>query len=149
MVSPGPAVLALTDDFTSPLQQRTVSLVGCDRPTNVARRAVMAALESWAPEHTDDVVAGVNEIVINAVEHTPGPLSLVLELHRQYAVARVYDPLHDRDQVTPRTPAVMDQSGRGLHMLDELAERWFVQPAADGKAVCAAFRITAQENRTR
>ncbi|MFD0437289.1 ATP-binding protein [Streptomyces chartreusis] len=149
MVSPAPAVLAPTDDFASPLAQRIVPLTGCDRPTNVARRAVTAVLQSWAPERTDDMVAGVNEIVINAVQHTEGPLSLVLELHPEYAVARVHDPLQDRDQVTPKTPSLMDQSGRGLRMLDELAEWWFVQPTARGKAVCAAFRITAQENCTR
>lgn len=148
-MSPAPAVLAPTDDFASPLAQRIVSLAGCDRPTNVARRAVTDVLTSWAAERTDDMVTGVNEIVINAVQHTAGPLSLVLELHEEYAVARVHDPLKDRDQVTPRTPSLMDQSGRGLKMLDELAEWWFVQPTTQGKAVCAAFRITAQENRTR
>ncbi|UGQ10916.1 ATP-binding protein [Yinghuangia sp. ASG 101] len=140
---PSPNTL-LPTRFTYPLQHLTVPLTTCARPTAVARRAVEDAYRSRSPEQLDDIVLGVNELVVNAVEHTPGPLRLIIEVHPRHAVARVCDPLPDITQVNPKPPTPMSESGRGLHLLTALAEMWFVQPTQDGKAVCAAFRIPRQ-----
>ena len=146
MVSPTSAMLAPTNDFACPLLQRTIPLQAAERPTNLARHAVMDVLRAWAPERLDDIVLGVNELVVNAVQHTPGPQRLILEKHPRHVVARVCDPRPDTSQVVAKTPDAMDQGGRGLQLLNELAEQWFVQTTEDGKAVCAAFLIPAQEN---
>ncbi|MEV7157086.1 ATP-binding protein [Streptomyces misionensis] len=148
MVSTTSAMLARTTDFASPRLQRTIPLQAAARPTNLARRAATDVLLAWAPERLDDIVLGVNELVVNAVQHTPGPQRLILEKHPRHIVARVCDPWPDPNRVVPRTPDAMDQGGRGLQLLNELAEQWFVQATEDGKAVCAAFLIPAQENCT-
>jgi anti-sigma regulatory factor (Ser/Thr protein kinase) len=146
MVSPTSAMLAPTTDFTSPLLQCTIPMQAAARPTNLARHAVTDLLRAWASERLDDIVLGVDELVVNAVQHTAGPQRLILEKHPRHIVARVCDPCPDPDRVVPRTPDAMDQGGRGLQLLNELAEQWFVQATEDGKAVCAAFLILAQED---
>ncbi|MET9117541.1 ATP-binding protein [Streptomyces longwoodensis] len=106
-------------------------------------------LRVWAPERLDDIVLGVNELVINAVQHTAGPQRLIVEKHPCHIVARVCDSWRNPTRVVLRTPDALDQGGRGLQLLNELAETWFVQTTEDGKAVCAAFCVPSQEDRSR
>lgn len=114
---PASPIALIPTGFTYPLHHLTVPLDTCSRPTAVARRAVEDVYRHRSPEQLDDIVLGVNELVVNAVEHTPGPLRLIIEVHPRHAVTRVCDPLRDTTQVNPKPPAPMSESGRGLYLL--------------------------------
>jgi anti-sigma regulatory factor (Ser/Thr protein kinase) len=138
-VPPLPVVPRATTVPARPVQRHDVPLVSCTRPAEAARDAVRGALRELSPEQLDDIVLGINELVANAVEHTPGPLRLILELQSHRLVAEVCDPMPDTRAVQERPAGAQSQGGRGLRIVSELAEQWFVRGTEDGKAVCAAF----------
>lgn len=136
-----PVVLGSAAARTRCVQRHDVPLDSGDWPAKTARSAVRTALCDRAPEQLDDIVMGVNELVANAVEHTPGPLRLILEIHTHRVVAEVCDPVPDAGPVQQRQADALAQDGRGLRIVSEVAEHWFVRRTEDGKAVCAAFAI--------
>ncbi|MEC4018384.1 ATP-binding protein [Streptomyces sp. H27-D2] len=115
-----------------------------DSPSR-ARRHTRVTLATW--QVPDDVAERlesiVSELVANAVQHTTSlRVTLVVSLVRGTATVRVIDadphePLHAQD------PGPDAESGRGLFLVDALADRWGQEPAPAGNAVWAAIDITA------
>jgi anti-sigma regulatory factor (Ser/Thr protein kinase) len=105
------------------------------------RSAVRDVLESWRlPQLVDSVVLAVSELVTNALRHGRPPVAVVL--HRE--VDGVAVDVHDDDPLTPpadRTAADVDaESGRGLDIIEILADRVsYEQVPDDGKVVRAVF----------
>lgn len=102
----------------------------------VARRFVaqqLSGAESRADVET--AVLLVSEVVTNAILHARTPLVLdVLDSGSEVRVeVRDGSPAHPRIHAFSRTSA----TGRGLRLLDRLAERWGVEvdPASGGKVV--------------
>jgi anti-sigma regulatory factor (Ser/Thr protein kinase) len=93
-----------------------------------ARHTAAAVLRGWAIDGTeiDDVALIVSEIVTNAICHgTSGDVHMSIELGESALVVLVYD----------RTPFVSpfravrhadadEESGRGLALVEVLADRW-------------------------
>ena len=104
-----------------------------------ARHFVVAVLRSGgAVPHVDVVVLLTSELVTNAVvhggPHAPGAEVEVRVSRRAGAVrVEVEDPSHElpRVQDVHRTA----EGGRGMALVDHLAEAWGVTPTADGKIV--------------
>lgn len=69
----------------------------------------------------------VSELVANAVQHVeePGPLDLDVTLIDGTLRVAVTDPGHGFAP-RPRQPDAPNDSGWGLHFVDQLAERWAV-----------------------
>ncbi|MEU5298621.1 ATP-binding protein [Streptomyces umbrinus] len=102
---------------------------------NEARALVRVALATWNLEdHTPTSLLLMSELVTNAVRHASGPC---IRVHvdrpapAQLLLA-VVDHTPDR-RPQRRTPGPDDESGRGLVLLDELADRWGYHPM-DGSA---------------
>ena len=99
-----------------------------------ARRFVEATLSTWSCDGVVDVATLlVSELVANAVLHAHTTIGVVLRLQRD----RIRVEVHDGDQ---RAPAVkrystMATTGRGLQLVERLAQNWGVTRAARGKAV--------------
>lgn len=99
-----------------------------------ARQFVENTLSGWG---CDDFVDAsrllVSELVTNGVLHARTALTLVLRLRRGGVRIEVHDG-------SPGAPTVRDygddaMTGRGLSLVAELAARWGVARAGDGKAV--------------
>ena len=106
-----------------------------------ARRLVRAALNTWTlGDLIDDGTLIISELVGNAVRHSGCRL------------VRVSVRLSDQDRVrlavtdkclqppTAQTPCCDDKSGRGLVMVDAMADRWGTEHRAWGKIVWAELR---------
>ncbi len=106
-----------------------------------ARAALRQALGDWElTEIADDVELAAGELLVNVLLHTEGGAVLTLEVLPD-PVRRVRLSVQDRSSVWPRrrTPGEAATSGRGLLMIDALAQRWGVEPRGDGKAVWCEF----------
>ena len=97
-----------------------------------ARRHVAAAIED-DPELSEIAVLLVSELVANAVLHAGTPCVVRVDVDDQ----RVRVEVRDED---PRLPTVKDYgpdavTGRGLHIVESLSDRWGVDGDERGKTV--------------
>lgn len=114
----------------------------------VARDFTATTLRRWGVSDRDDeIVIVVSELLTNALRHTvpcPGaawprwPVRLGLLQPGPWILCAVSDP---SDEVpAPREPADFDETGRGLHVVESLADQWgCTAPTARGKVVWATF----------
>jgi anti-sigma regulatory factor (Ser/Thr protein kinase) len=100
----------------------------------VARRHAEAVLASWGLDDARDVVRLlVSELVVNAVLHAGSAPELVMEQTDGAVRVGVADSSTDppvKQEYSPTSP-----SGRGLMILDDLADRWGVDHTECGKVV--------------
>lgn len=117
-----------------------VGLAGQDEPLILARAQVREFLTEVVP-CVEDAVLVASELVGNALRHTvAGPDCLAVEVRSNTVVVWVHDPVGDDGQVRLPDQAACDvlaESGRGLWMVQMLAQRWYVERTAIGKAVVA------------
>ncbi|MEV7085599.1 hypothetical protein AB0O07_06860 [Streptomyces sp. NPDC093085] len=62
-----------------------------------------------------------------------------MEIFQDRTLLQVCDSESDAGAMRARTPGPTEQNGRGLQLVEALAERWFVQGTEDGKAVSLVF----------
>ncbi|MFC7895447.1 ATP-binding protein [Streptomyces sp. NPDC057381] len=108
------------------------------------------AARDWAHEHlkalgwsdslsrtVDDVLLTVSELVTNAHIHAHSTARLVLAWDGRCLHITVHD-----DSValpSPREPSGDRLGGRGMFLVDALADAWEVRPCPHGKSVTACF----------
>lgn len=111
------------------------------RAAGQARRATRDVLMRWRLAHlVDAVTLAVSELVTNAVRYGRPPVSI--ELQRQAEQVRL--DVHDGDPAeppgAPGDAAADAESGRGLAIVQALADEVVVeQVASDGKVIRASF----------
>ncbi|MFJ6062768.1 ATP-binding protein [Streptomyces tendae] len=122
-----------------------VALAGRREALGSARDRVRALLAGVVP-CVDDAVLVVSELVGNAVRHTTaGPDCLTIDIEGNQVIVAVHDPEPDDGRVFPSEPAAADplaECGRGLWLVQALAQRWYVETTAVGKAVVAVLPRT-------
>jgi serine phosphatase RsbU (regulator of sigma subunit)/anti-sigma regulatory factor (Ser/Thr protein kinase) len=114
---------------------------GDPRALSGVREMVRAAAESWqAAERADDVVLVTDELVANALLHTDGG-ALVEVRMLGGAERRVRIEVTDRSSSQPRRrePSDSSVSGRGLLLVERLADYWGVESRGAGKCVWSEF----------
>lgn len=96
-----------------------------------ARRQLEETCADRPPERLDDARLLVTELVSNAVLHGTGPVGLVLS--RGGGSLRV--AVEDESPLMPvlRQTPEPDASGRGMHLVAQLANNWGVAPRPDGR----------------
>jgi serine phosphatase RsbU (regulator of sigma subunit)/anti-sigma regulatory factor (Ser/Thr protein kinase) len=124
-----------------PARPASTTLASTDLPAHAlsarrARRFVLAALEALgvrAPAIEEVAELLTSEVVTNAVLHAGSGVRVLVE----GMPGGVRISVTDTDPQMPalRPPADQAESGRGLHLVDTLADRWGVAPAPTGKAV--------------
>lgn len=92
-----------------------------------------------APQTVDDVLLTVSELVTNAHIHAHSTARLVLTWDGQCLHVTVHDDA-SADLPTPRAPSDDRPGGRGMFLVDALADEWEARLCPDGKAVTACFR---------
>ncbi|BCJ46374.1 hypothetical protein GCM10010168_60130 [Actinoplanes ianthinogenes] len=108
-----------------------------------ARRAVVAVLTGWGFHDQDwleTAAVVVSELVTNAVRHGGGCLALAVEAHE----GRVVVSVADGSAVVPRRRDPDDEGGRGLALIEALADRWTVRNHEGGKQVRVLLPPSAQ-----
>ena len=114
------------------VQRLALPAVGASAPQ--ARRALRALLHGTSyDDRADDAVLALSELVTNAVLHGREPLTVLLD--RDGARLRV--EVSDGSPLGPSF-SMLDPTavtGRGLLLVSSCADRWGVEPTADGKRV--------------
>ncbi|MFC1411808.1 ATP-binding protein [Streptacidiphilus sp. N1-12] len=90
-----------------------------------------------APETVDDVLLTVSELITNAHVHAHSDAQVVLTWDRECLHVSVSDS--STDLPAPRTADPDSVSGRGMAIVDALADDWEARPQARGKTIRACF----------
>jgi anti-sigma regulatory factor (Ser/Thr protein kinase) len=104
-----------------------------------ARRFIESVLAEWdlaRLRETSELL--VTELVTNAVLHARTDVDLVARRSGPGLRVEVHDG--DHTPPVPRPYSPMSPGGRGLRIVDALAERWGVEPTAGGKYVWFELR---------
>ncbi len=104
------------------------------------------ALLAWRlPALVDTVVLAVSELVTNAVRYGRPPVGLVLQRDRQEVHLDVHDG-SPREPAGPRGTSVTAESGRGMDIVQALAEQVDCEQIPDdGKIVHATFGVARSD----
>ncbi|MDP9417399.1 MAG: ATP-binding protein, partial [Actinomycetota bacterium] len=97
---------------------------------------ISAACEQWQrTELCDSAALVVTELVANGVRHAGTPLIMRLMPIAQGIRLEIADD--SSREVRARDAKLLDEGGRGLFLVDALAERWGVDAHPAGKRVWA------------
>jgi anti-sigma regulatory factor (Ser/Thr protein kinase) len=157
--------LASTDWTCFPrLAQRTP---GMDpRSVGTARDFCLSTMRRWGvQDRSDDVAVVVSELLTNALRHgvrqaqartqaqppagaahlNRWPVRLGLVQPGHFVLCAVADPSPRLPE--PKEPDYLDESGRGLHVISALSDRWgCTAPTEAGKVVWALFSVHLDQN---
>ncbi len=130
--------------------RRTMLTVAQAEPERIAaaRRQVRELLHDWADEEQlDSVVLMVSEMVTNVLVHTDGDALLVAEAVGELGERRLRVEVADSSDELPhkRHPGEMASSGRGVLLMEMLADAWGVDPRGEGKSIW--FELYEQSKR--
>jgi serine phosphatase RsbU (regulator of sigma subunit)/anti-sigma regulatory factor (Ser/Thr protein kinase) len=110
-----------------------------------ARRFTARTLRRWKVEEVSDaVLLVVSELVTNALVHTQGPVRIDLMLRGD----RVRVSVSDSSPRAPAKPVIVDwesTGGRGLLLVEAMAESFGTVPVAGGKQVWSEIVVPRPE----
>ncbi|MGW6158022.1 SpoIIE family protein phosphatase [Streptomyces sp. NPDC055144] len=133
-------LLARTDLPDAPVPaRRTAMTVAQAEPERVAaaRQHLRELLHDWTDEdQVDSAVLMISEMLTNVLVHTDGDALLVAEVADGPA-RRLRAEVADASDDLPhkRHPGELASSGRGLVLMELLADRWGVDPRGEGKSI--------------
>ncbi|MEU4256855.1 MULTISPECIES: SpoIIE family protein phosphatase [Streptomyces] len=108
-----------------------------------ARHMIRAAVRAWgAEELADEVELAADELITNALLHTDGGAVVTLRMLTG-TERRLRVEVEDRSSALPRRrdPDASGVSGRGLVLVDRLADVWGVESRGGGKCVWCEFGV--------
>ncbi|MFG2983678.1 SpoIIE family protein phosphatase [Streptomyces sp. NPDC048258] len=127
-----------------PLRQRLEP--GDTEAPAMARHLIRAAVAAWgAGDRADEIELAADELMTNALVHTEGGGDVGMRLT---ADGRIRIEVDDSSSALPRPRDAGDWavSGRGLLLVDRLADAWGVEPRGGGKCVWCEFAVAAPEH---
>ncbi len=89
----------------------------------------------------DDLALVVSELVTNAVHYADGPIAVFIARRLDRLVVAVED--HSAEFAAVHMEDVLATWGRGLLVVEAVADRWGESALSDGKRVWAEFPLTA------
>ncbi|MGW2489496.1 SpoIIE family protein phosphatase [Streptomyces sp. NPDC001606] len=130
----------LAETAPAPQVRRTLLSVAQDAPELIAeaRRQLRELLHDWASaDQVDSAVLLVSEMVTNVLVHTDSDALLLAEVIGERGGRRLRVTVADAGDDLPhkRRPGELASSGRGLVLIELLAERWGVNPRGEGKSI--------------
>ena len=132
--------LLLAQFPAAPLATATAELPATAPTVSEGRSFVVKTLTSWDCVHrADDARLLVSEVLTNAVQHAEGPLVLHLRRTATELAVEISDLSPHLPQ--PRRAAEDEESGRGLILVDTLADSWGVRPTDQGKTTWFTLRL--------
>jgi anti-sigma regulatory factor (Ser/Thr protein kinase) len=113
------------------------------RSVTAARRFATDALRGVPAECAEDIELMISELVTNAVAHAGTTLALRIEASDNMVRVQVTD--RQPGSVGPLEPGPTEPRGRGLQIVNALADRWGVEPAPDGGKTVWFVRTISSE----
>lgn len=107
----------------------------------LARHVTLDLMRAWgSPHDQDDAALLVSELVANVVEHVPGEAVLTLELDVAEGWLRI--AVIDGSSVPPvvRLRREDQPGGRGLQLVEAIADRWGAEDHHGGKRIWFELR---------
>ncbi|MFJ5643873.1 ATP-binding protein [Streptomyces sp. NPDC093223] len=94
---------------------------------------------SAAPDTVDSVLLTISELVTNAHRHAHSSAQLVMACDDHC----LHVSVHDKSAVLPVRREAGEESlgGRGMFLVDAVADTWEAHPCRHGKSVSACFRV--------
>ncbi|MGW6284338.1 ATP-binding SpoIIE family protein phosphatase [Streptomyces sp. NPDC055107] len=137
------AVLVLRRESSSAREtppRRSVLTIAQAEPerVSVGRQLVRELLHDWSdPDQVDSAVLMVSEMATNVLVHTDGDALMVAEISGERGERRLRVEVADASDELPhkRRPGEMASSGRGLVLMEMLADAWGVDPRGEGKSI--------------
>lgn len=148
-ILPPPSYHALGPEAgeASPVDESSWALLPVPQAIPVLRRFVAATLRSWGEEAlVPDAALVTSEMATNAVSHADSPFHA--SIVRAAGVVRIAIVDSGPGAAAQRTAAEDDLSGRGIVIVDALADRWGHEILHAGKVVWAEFLSTAPRARS-
>jgi Na+/proline symporter/serine phosphatase RsbU (regulator of sigma subunit)/anti-sigma regulatory factor (Ser/Thr protein kinase) len=105
----------------------------------VVRASASPQLAAWNLEEQSFITELIlSELITNAIRHASGPINVRLIRDRTLICE-----VSDRSSTSPhlRYATTMDEGGRGLFLVSQLAERWGTRYTKDGKVIWAEQAI--------
>jgi PAS domain S-box-containing protein len=133
------------DDVTLLIARLPAATATIELPAEAAavatgRRFIATAWRSWSCDAPDDTARLlVSELLGNAVRHGRGPVNLQAHRSAWEVTVEVTDcggKLPER-----RTAGPEDESGRGLFLIEALADHWGIRPDTHGKTTWFTLRL--------
>ncbi|MEU9284465.1 SpoIIE family protein phosphatase [Streptomyces sp. NPDC048275] len=133
-----------TDVTVRPTVRRAALTVAQAEPERIAgaRQQLRELLHDWACEdQRDSAVLLVSEMLTNVLVHTDADAQLVAEVTGGPDDRRMRVEVTDASDDLPhrRHPGELASSGRGLVLMELLAEAWGVDPRGEGKSIWFEF----------
>ncbi|WP_087929148.1 SpoIIE family protein phosphatase [Streptomyces albireticuli] len=110
---------------------------------SAGRHMIRAAVRAWgARERSDEIELVADELVTNALLHTDGAAVVTIRMLTG-PERRLRVEVEDRSSALPRRrePGESGVSGRGLLLVDRLADVWGVESRGTGKSVWCEFVV--------
>ncbi|OAR23202.1 protein phosphatase [Streptomyces sp. ERV7] len=108
-----------------------------------SRHMIRAAVRAWgARERADEIELAADELITNALMHTDGGAIVTVRVLAG-PERRMRVEVEDRSSALPRRREAGDSgvSGRGLMLVDRLADVWGVESRGSGKCVWCEFVV--------
>ncbi|MEY2468438.1 MAG: hypothetical protein QOF21_1136 [Actinomycetota bacterium] len=105
-----------------------------------ARRFVAWALSTAEARVIDDAVIVTSELATNALHYADGPFRVVVSREHQSVRVGVEDTNPDAPTQQSRSHRDLAVSGRGMYIVDRIAQSWGIEGSPHGKVVWASFR---------
>ncbi|MEU9075428.1 PAS domain S-box protein [Kitasatospora sp. NPDC004745] len=116
----------------APLASAAIDLPAITASVPEARSFVGKVIASWGgSDRAADAQLLTSELVANAVQHAEGPVRLSLYRHTCELAVEIAD--RSPQVPHPRLAEKDAESGRGLFLVNALADSWGVRPAVEGK----------------
>ncbi|MFF6781083.1 SpoIIE family protein phosphatase [Streptomyces sp. NPDC012510] len=134
-----------------PPVRRTALTVAQAEPERIAgaRQQVRELLHDWnCGDQVDSAVLLVSEMLTNVLVHTDADALLVAEMTGDGGKRRMRIEVTDASDDLPhkRHPGELASSGRGLVLMDVLADAWGVDPRGEGKSIWFELQEAAPPN---
>ncbi|MDX3855122.1 SpoIIE family protein phosphatase [Streptomyces sp. AK02-01A] len=114
-----------------------------------ARHMIRAAVGAWgARDRSDDIELVADELITNALLHTDSGAVVTVRV-LPGTERRLLVEVEDRSSTLPRRreAGAAGVSGRGLLLVDELADEWGVESRGSGKCVWSEFIVRHRPSR--
>ncbi|MCT2541701.1 SpoIIE family protein phosphatase [Streptomyces atratus] len=123
-----------------PAPRRTALTIAQAEPERIAaaRQQMRELLHDWAdPEQVDAAVLMISEMATNVLVHTDGDALMLAQATGEHGGRRLRVEVSDGSDELPhrRRPGEMASSGRGLVLMEMLADAWGVDPRGAGKSI--------------
>jgi anti-sigma regulatory factor (Ser/Thr protein kinase) len=119
------------------------SFPGAPESVPSARHFVASVLSDLPKDLLERAILMVSELATNAVKHGGTDFEILVECTSNELHVEIADTGHGAPTVRRALP--QDSSGRGLHIVETLADEWGVRPARSGpgKTVWFTLLLTA------